>query len=172
MKMVLGLGQSIQATAGPTMPANVATASTAMNVQPYAGLIVSMGPIPGANVSGPASANVVTVTPAVVANMVATYNALPTTVQSQQLQQLFGLWSFLPSFISNAAIVDAWQNANVAPGPDDVGMGQAVQSLLQQFFAAIGVTPPVQSGSGAASTLPWPLILIGAGILVLVMEVD
>lgn len=159
----------MEAVAGPTMPANVAVANNILGTQPYANLIISYGQALGGGIVTSQEIQ------SGVQNAVQQYDALSPAMQQTQLQQLYALWNFLPSYLSNAPIVDAWFQQNGLPTANNTAMGQAAQQYLQQLFAAFGVTPPSSgssSGSGSSSSGDGQLFFIGlAAALVLILVV-
>lgn len=172
----LGMGQAsvssptaFVAQAGPTMPANVGAANNIITQQPENNLIISLSQQLGGGV------NPISAIPGQLANAVAQYKAVPASSQQALIQPLLALWSFLPSYLANAPIVDAWGQQN-GLGGDWTAMGQYTQSYLQQLFPALGITPPAQPGassSSGSSSLPGYAIPLGialAGIVLLMVE--
>jgi hypothetical protein len=145
------------ATAGPTMPANVAAANNIITQQPENNLIIQLAQQLGGGVYPISSI------PGQMAGMVAQYKAIPASDQQVMIQPLLALWSFLPTYLANAPTVDAWGSQN-GVGGNWTAMGQYVQAYLQQLFPALGVTPPAQSGSGGSSSGSLPSYAIPLGI--------
>jgi hypothetical protein len=178
MSMLTGMGDtpvnasvlpnnSLVATAGPTMSAAVGQANNVITQSQYWNLIIGLtqNPLGNANTSN-------LLTPSQVqqgvANAASQYAALPAAQQQQLLQPYLALWTFLPTYLANAPTVDQWdQQNNWGAGISYTAMGQTAQSWLQQFFSAIGVTPPATSNTGASSfsSLPSTPILIGIGVV-------
>lgn len=109
----LGMGQAsvssptaFVAQAGPTMPANVGAANNIITQQPENNLIISLSQQLGGGV------NPISAIPGQLANAVAQYKAVPASSQQALIQPLLALWSFLPSYLANAPIVDAWGQQN------------------------------------------------------------
>src|SRR5579872_5431757 len=112
--MLIGMGETLSAVAtpGPTMPANVAAANQITSQQPYWNQIISLSQNPLAN----ANAATNTLTPsqvsASISMAVQQYKSAPAALQAQTLQQFEALWQFMPTFLQNAPIVDAWSQQN------------------------------------------------------------
>ena len=164
---VRGMGQntSAVATAWPTMPANVAAADTIITTQPYYNLIVSLGSAPLApnNTTGVNAPTPITMI-ASTSQTQAQLAAMSPAQQTAALAPYLALWNFLPQYLVNAPIVDAWdQQVNFDTGVSYTAMGQAAQSALQQIFQALGITPPATGLSIPATVagISTPLLIGG-----------
>ena len=181
------IGQtSVEAFAGPTMPANVASANNIITTQPYYNLIIQLAQSPMSSASGNNTITASQVSAAVAQQLPAIKSLSPSQLQTQ-IAPLLALWSFLPTYLANAPIVDAWNQQNGIAFIYNTQYGQTVQSYLQQLFAGLGVTPPSTSNgtsngtnseilSGLQSTVaigtldvPVWALLAGCGVLLLVV---
>jgi hypothetical protein len=159
----IGLGITVEAQAGPTMPANVEAASNIITQQPYWNELISLVQTPLASASGP---NIMSAS-SIASGLVSNYQSAAPATQQQILAQLEALWSILPAYLANAPIVDAWDAANnLGPGNYTL-MGQTAQQALQSFFSAIGVTPATSESSGQTIPDSTYIVLAGLGLLVL-----
>jgi len=161
---------TVTATALPPAPANVQSAQGVLGQMPYYNLIIqltqnSLADAQSDNVLSDSqlSTNVQTA--------VATYKHLPPQSQQSIIQQYSALWLFLPTYITNARIVDDYNQQNLVPlygaMPNNTEMGQAAQRYLQQFFSGVGVTPPdAQQTTSTESHVP-VLVIAGAGLLLI-----
>ena len=177
--MRISMGQiNLVATAGPTEPPNVMTASSATFQQPYWNEIIRISQNPLGNPSAASNILPTSGIPAAVMAAVAQYNAAPASTQQTTLQQYQALYSYLPTLLTNAAILDAWLTAQGPPysqTANNTAMGQYTQTFLTQFLEAIGQAAPSQPGSDSStSALPsWAIpAAIGAGLLILILVME
>jgi hypothetical protein len=160
------------ATALPAMPANVQTAMDVVSTQPYSNTITQIAQQPAANASSNNTITAAQITAGIPA-AAAQYKSLSAAQQQASIAPYLALWSFLPTYLASAPIVDAYNTqmgASYTPETNPYAMvyytqyGQAAQSFLQQFFAAIGLTPPAQNAGGTATTIPTGLIIGVVGL--------
>ena len=156
---VMGIGQTLEATALPNPPANVMAAENVIGTQPYSNLIVQLAEQPIVSGTGNNTMTAAQITSAV-AQTASQLKQLSTSQLQTTLAPYFALWSFLPTYLAAAPIVDAYNqqmSAGYTPETNPYAMvyntsyGQAAQSYLQQLFQALGVTPPAQNG-GSSTT--------------------
>jgi hypothetical protein len=172
---LIGLGDSLVATALPAMPVDVTTANNIVSTQPYWNLIIQIAQQPASNAS---SDNTVTAAQiaAGIPQAAAQYKSLSGPQQQALLAPYLALWSFLPTYLASAPVVDAYNKqmgSSYTPETNPYAFiyyteyGQAAQSFLTQFFQAIGVTPPTLNNSGTGSGNVPPTLIFGIAALVL-----
>ncbi len=157
---VMGIGQTLEATALPNPPANVMAAENVIGTQPYANLIIQLAQQPASSATGNNTMTAAQITSAV-AQTASQLRQLSASQLQTTLAPYFALWSFLPTYLAAAPVVDAYNQqmgAGYTPETNPYAMvyntsyGQAAQSYLQQLFQALGVTPPAQSSGGGGGT--------------------
>jgi hypothetical protein len=148
-----GVGQSLQAVAGPTMPANVAAANTAVTLQPYYNIILQLGQNPPGTQTNATTG----ITSSASSVLPPGWATLSGSQQQAMLAPYLSTWQYLPTYLANAPIVDAWDQQNNFGVANYTQMGQTAQTALQQIFSAMGISPPALAGSttssGATSTI-------------------